>query len=83
MRGYALFRDEDGVTQRLERDYATRRGLVSRLEDGVPEGGEFIGIVLTDTTHSFGVIEGGRTAAPALHETDGDRRVRLRAASGR
>ncbi|ARC58348.1 hypothetical protein AS850_14780 [Frondihabitans sp. 762G35] len=83
MRGYALFRDEDGVTQRLERDYATRRGLVSRLEDGVPEGGEFIGIVLTDTTHSFGVIEGGRISAPDSTEAAAPRRGRLRMAAGR
>jgi hypothetical protein len=83
VRGYALFRDEDGVMQRLEREFANRRGLVSRLEDVVPQGCELIGIVLTDIAHSFGVIQGGRASAPATHETAEGRRVRLRVASGR
>jgi hypothetical protein len=83
VRGYALYRDHDGIVHRREDIHPSRRGLLAKLEACVPGDCSLMGVVLTDVSHAFGVIEGGRDNVPTPRETETGRRMRLRAAAGR
>lgn len=57
MRGYVLFRTDDGGIARVEAERSARGALIRLLENTVPEGVDVLGLVIdVDTSTHLQVV---------------------------